>query len=70
MDLRNNQITVGELLDYPPAKAVLLRRFGSWLSYPVVVQSRSLPLSQVMQRASVILSPRVIQDTLEELKKI
>ena len=23
MDLRNNQITLGELLDYPPAKKIL-----------------------------------------------
>ena len=27
MDLRNNQITLGELLDYPPAKKILARRF-------------------------------------------
>ena len=29
MDLKRNQITVGELLDNPKARAVFQRRFGS-----------------------------------------
>ncbi len=70
MDLRNNQITVGEILDYPPALAVFQRRFGRWADHPKVASSRALTLAQLLQMAGAILPKQVIQDTLQELKRV
>ena len=45
MDLRNRQITVGELLDNPKSKAVFQRRFGQFMKHPMVGAARSLSLA-------------------------
>lgn len=68
MDLRNNQITVGELLDDPRSLAVFRRRFGRWLTHPIIQQSRSLTLQQLIQMAGAVLPQRTIQQTLEDLR--
>ena len=70
MDLQNNQITVGELLDDPRARAVFQRRFGKWLKHPMVSAGRNLTLAQLMELAGVYLPQNVIQDTWNELKKL
>ncbi len=70
MNLRDNQITVGEILDYPPALAVLRRRFGFWMNHPKVASNRSLTLAQLIQKTGAFVSPQVIQETLAELKKL
>ena len=36
MDLKNNTITVGELLAQPKAKAVFQRRFGKLMRHPTL----------------------------------
>ncbi len=69
MDLRNNQITVGELLDDPRSLAVFRRRFGRWLGHPMVQQSRSLTLQQLIQMAGAVLPPSTIRQTLEDLRQ-
>ncbi len=70
MDLRNNTITVGEILDYPPAMTVFRRRFGRWANHPMVANSRTLTLAQLIQMAGAVLPQKVIQDTLAELRQI
>ena len=40
MDLRNNQILVGELLDDPAAHAVFQKRFGKFMHHPMVPAAR------------------------------
>ena len=47
MDLRQNQITVGELLQNPRARAVFQRRFGKWMKHPMVQAAHSLTLAQL-----------------------
>lgn len=69
MDLRNQKITVGELLDDPRSRAVFQRRFGYLLSSPLVQAGRSLTLEQLIALASAKLPRKVIQETLEELKR-
>lgn len=69
MDLRNRKITVGELLDDPRSRAVFQRRFGHLLNNPLVQAGRSLTLEQLIALASAKLPPKVVQETLEELKK-
>ena len=70
MDLRNQTITVGELLDDPRARAVFQRRFGHLMRHPMVAASRSLTLRQLAEMAAVYLPPRTIQDTLRELQQL
>lgn len=70
MNLRNKQITVGELLDNPNSKAVFQRRFGKFMRHPMVNASRSLTLAQLQEMAAVYLPQRTIQDTLRELEQL
>lgn len=67
MDLRNQTITVGELLDNPKSRAVFQRRFGRLLNHPMAGAARTLTLKQLAEMAAVYLPPKTIRDTLEEL---
>ena len=53
MDLRNNNITVGELLDNPKSRAVFQRRFGRYLKHPMVGAARSLSLAQLADQGRI-----------------
>ena len=70
MDLRDQTITVGELLDDPRALAVFKRRFGSVLNRPMAAASRSLTLKQLAEMAAVWLPPKTVRDTLKELAEL
>ncbi|WP_294473033.1 hypothetical protein [uncultured Intestinimonas sp.] len=70
MDLRRNQILVGELLDNPAAYAVFQKRFGKFLRHPMVPAARSLTLQQLIGFAQVYLPKSVIQDTLRDLQRL
>jgi len=70
LDLRNNRITVGELLDNEKSRAVFQRRFGKWMKHPMVSAGRSLTLGQLMELARVYLPQKTIQDTWKELKEL
>lgn len=70
MDLKGNQILVGELLDDPAARAVFQRRFGKLLKHPMVPAARILSLEQLLGFAKLYLPKPVIQDTLEELRRL
>ena len=70
MDLKNDRITVGELLDDPRARAVFQRRFGKWMKHPMVAASRTLTLSQLMEMAGVWLPKRTIRETWQELSRL
>ncbi len=70
MNLNNNQITVGELLDNPASRAVFQRRFGKWMKHPMVNASRTLTLEQLIQMAGVWLPQKTIRETMEELRKL
>ena len=70
MDLRNQTITVGELLNDPKSRAVFQRRFGKLLQHPMVPAARSLTLQQLIGFAQLYLPKAVIQDTLQELRRL
>ena len=53
LDLRNNTITVGELLDNRASRSVFQRRFGKFMNHPLVGASRSLTLAQLAEMAAV-----------------
>ena len=70
MDLKNNKITVGELMDYAPAKAVFQRRFPMALRHPMLGAARTVTLEQLIAMAGAYIPQKSIQDALNELRKV
>ena len=70
MDLKNNKITVGELLDYAPARAVFQRRFPTVLRHPLLVAARTVTLEQLVAFAGPYVPRKTIVETLTELRQI
>lgn len=70
MDLRNNTITVQELLSNPKSKAVFQRRFGKLMRHPLVGAAQSLTLAQLADMAAVYLPKKTIDETMAELRKL
>ena len=70
MDLKNNRITVGELMDHPPARALLTRKFPLFMKRAPVGAARAVTLEQLLAFVSPYVSSRALEDTLNELKKL
>ena len=70
MNLKNNKITVGELLDYAPAKAVFQKRFPMVMRHPMLGAARTVTLEQVIAVAKGYIPEKKIQETLNELQKV
>lgn len=70
MDLRNQEITFGELMDQPRSRAVFQRRFGKLLAHPMAASARCLTLKQLCTMAAPFLPRSVIRDTLQELQQL
>ena len=70
MNLKQNRITVGELLDNPASKAVFQRRFPTVMKHPMVGMARSMTLAQLISFAGGHVPKDVIQDTLRELQRL
>ena len=70
MDLRNQSITVGELLGDPRSRAVFQRRFGKLLRHPLAGAAHSLTLAQLAEMAAVYLPQKTIQETIRELEQL
>ena len=70
MDLKNNKITVGELLDHPGAKALLAKRFPLVMKKPLTGTARTVTLEQLTAFLSAYVPNAVIRDTVNELKKV
>lgn len=70
MDLRGQQITVGELLDHPGAKAVLTRRFPFVFRKNFSRAARSVTLEQLIALVGGFLPQRTVAETLRELERV
>ena len=70
MDLKNNRITVGELLDYPPAKNVIQRRFPMALRHPMLGAARTVTLEQLLAVAGNFVPRNKLSAALEELRRV
>jgi len=68
MDLRNNQITIGELLAHPAARQVLARRFPQMIGRPIVAASGAMTLERAMKLAGAYVPRKALQEALEELR--
>ena len=69
MNLQNNKITLGELLDTPQSRAVIQKKLPMVLKHPMVGASRTITLEQMISAAQAFLSQKKIDDMLEELRK-
>ncbi len=70
MDLRKHQITIGEVLDYPGARAILQRRFPMVFRKDFSPASRSVTLEQLLALVGGYLPKRVVDSTLQELERL
>lgn len=70
MNLKNNRITVGELLDYAPAKAVIQKRFPMVMRHPMAGAARTMTLEQILAAAQSYIPEKKLQETLSELRKV
>ena len=70
MNLKNNQITVQELLANPGAKAVFQKRFPKVMTHPMLAAAGSLTLVQVLAFAKMYVPQQVINETLRELERL
>ena len=70
MNLKNNHITVRELLDNPKSKAILERRFPEAMRLPIVAMSGSMTLERAIMMASAYIPKSAIQETLRELQDL
>ena len=70
MDLKNNKITVGELLDHSGAKALLTKKFPLVMKKPMTGAARTVTLEQLTAFLNAYIPNAVIRDTINELKKL
>lgn len=70
MNLKNNNITVGELLSNPKSKAILTQEFPEYVNHPLVNFVSYMPLKKVLDYSKGKVSQDKIIKTLEKLKKI
>ncbi len=70
MDLRNNQITLGELWDDPRARGVFQKRFPMIMKHPVQGAGRTVTLQQLADFLASWLPAPLINGVLTDLKKL
>lgn len=70
MNLKNYNITVGEVLQNPQAKAMLQKELPMVMRHPMLPVARSIPLKDVMNYAGGYISPKKMQSILDKLSKI
>ena len=64
MDLKNNKVTVGELLDYAPARAVFQKRFPMVMRHPMLGAARTVTLEQLIAFAGNYIPKNMVNETL------
>lgn len=70
MDLRRQQITIGEVLDYPGARELLNRRFPLVFKKQFNQSAKSVTLEQLLALVGGFLPQRMVADTLRDLERL
>lgn len=70
MDLRNNQITVRELLENPHARQLLQRELPAIFKSPLLGMAKGMRLQQVLPFAKERVAPEKLQRLFDELKSL
>ena len=70
MDLRNNQITLGELWDNPRSRAVFQRKVPMLAKHPVKGAARTVTLEQLADFLDSWVPSKLIQGVIQDLRKL
>lgn len=70
MDLRNNEITIGELISNPNAKALFKREFPEVMNPVLIQMANKMKLADVLNLAKGRYPEEKIQRALSELKSL
>ena len=70
MDLRDNQITLGELWDDPRSRAVFQRRVPPLAAHPVKGAARTVTLEQLADFLAGWVPRGMIKGVVEELRRL
>lgn len=69
MDLKQNRITVGELLDHPGARAVFEAKLPMALRHPLLGAARTVTLEQLLSFAKAYVPQKKIDEIMEGLRQ-
>lgn len=70
MDLRSNQITLGELWDNPRSRAVFQKRIPMLAKHPVQGAARTVTLEQLRDFISGWVPGMMVNSVMQDLKKL
>ena len=70
MDLRNDQITLGELWDDPKSRAVFQKRIPMLAKHPVKGAARTVTLEQLRDFMTGWVPGMMINSVMSDLKKL
>ena len=70
MDLRNNQITLGELWDNPRSRAVFQRKVPMLAKHPVKGAARTVTLEQLADFLDSWVPSKLIQGVIQGLRQL
>ena len=70
MDLKNNKITVGELMANPAAKAVLEREFSQYMTPMLMQMAKNMTIKDVLKYASGRVPQQYIDKIIRELEMV
>ena len=70
MDLRNNQITLGELWDNPRSRAVFQRKVPMLATHPVKGAARTVTLEQLADFLDSWVPSKLIQGVIQDLRQL
>ena len=69
MDLKHNQITVGQLLADPRSRSVLQKKLPAVLKHPLTGAANTVTLEQLLAFAGAYLPQKTIDEVMEALQK-
>ena len=70
MDLRNDQITLGELWDDPRSRAVFQRKVPMLAKHPVKGAARTVTLEQLADFLDSWVPSKLIQGIIQDLRRL
>ena len=70
MNLRNNQITLGELWDNPRSRAVFQKRIPILAKHPVKGAARTVTLEQLADFMTAWVPEVMVNGVIQDLKKL
>lgn len=70
LDLQNGNITIGQILRMPKAKAILVRELPELMNSPLVSLAGNMSLNQVLSLSKGRVAPAKVKSILEQLKAL